>query len=236
MAALHVIAGCGQNESDDPVRTSDGPDGGIVAEGREAGAADLGMAGPQADAPIGKVDSGAIDPGAAAAPLVPCTDDPSVLIWDRANYGCGTCGTDGFYPLACVGGYLACARSYGGTGGATITVPSSMYVVNMADYQTHTGQCASIASATYPSFGLTDPQALTTARDPALPLKLRSGVSVYSQGFGAILTDRTVGEQVIGSLVTLTDMMVGAPVPYAIGDPARDPITYAETVTLTPAT
>ncbi|HEX7506471.1 MAG TPA: hypothetical protein VF550_06850, partial [Polyangia bacterium] len=46
----------------------------------------------------------------------------------------------------------------------------------------------------------------------------------------------TVGEQVIGSLVTLTDMMVGAPVPYAIGDPARDPITYAETVTLTPAT
>lgn len=236
LAALQVIAGCGQDKSDGPAKQSDGPDGGIVAEGGGADAANLGLAIPQTDAPIGKVDSGAVDPGAAAAPLVPCTDDPSLLIWNRANYGCGTCGTDAFYPLMCVSGYLACAKSYGGSGGTTITVPGSMYVVNMADYQSHTGQCAYMASATYPSFGLADPQALTTARDPALPLKLKSGVSVYSQGFGAILTDRAVGEQVIRSLVVLTDMTAGAPVPYAIGDPARDAITYAESVTLTPVT
>ena len=214
LAALIGLAGCGQNGSDGPVKKGEGHDGGTLAEGGEAG----------------------VDPGAAAAPLVPCTDDPSALIWARDNYGCGTCGTDGFYPLVCLGGHLACASSYSGTGGATITVPSSMYVVNMADYQTRTGQCAFMASATYPSFGLTDPQALTTARDPALPLKLRSGVSIYSQGFGSIFTDRTVGEEVIRSLVVLTDMTGGAPVPYAIGDPARDPIAYAETITLTPVT
>ena len=199
-----------------------------------AGLGVLGGCGQDGNAVVEKADGGDSDSAAVAAPQVPCTDDPSVLIWNRDNYGCGTCGTDAFYPLVCLGGYLACATSYANTEGTTITVPSAFYVVNMTDYQTHSGQCASVAAATYPSFGLADPQALTTARAPSLPLKIRSGVSAYAQGFGSILTDRAVGEQVIRSLVVLTDMANGAPVPYAMGDPVRDPTTYAESATLTP--
>ena len=37
-------------------------------------------------------------------------------------------------------------------------------------------------------------------------------------------------------MVVLTDMTAGAPVSYSIGEAVRDPVTYAETIDLTPVT
>jgi hypothetical protein len=63
--------------------------------------------------------------GAAGAPLVPCSGDPSVLLGDAA-YVCGTCGSDAFYSVVCRDGFLACPTSFVTDTGAVITVPSSV--------------------------------------------------------------------------------------------------------------
>ena len=177
------------------------------------------------------VDSGVVKPdgdGANGALLVPCSGDSGATTGDN-RYACGTCGTDGFYSVVCSNGYLACPSSAG----------STMYVVDMNDYQSMTGQCAYIAPAYEPGFGIADPvQAITTTRDPGLPLALKAtnplGRPPYT--FAAILQDRTLGEKAIRSLVAVTDMTSNAPVEYAIGNPVKSATGYDETLTLTPLT
>ena len=232
--ALLLMIGCGQNDSG-------GPSNGIISDPDGAARSAVPDAGAKVAEPIDsqavESDGASIDPGAAAAPVVPCTDAPSILITSRAPYYCGSCGGDVVYPLVCAGGSLACAKSYPGTGDMTIKVPEAAYVVDRNDSQAMTGQCAYLAPYTYPSFGLIDPAELTTARAPELPLKIRSGLSVYGgQGFASIFTDRATGEQTIRSLVVLTELPAGMPIPYSIGQPVRDPITAAETIDLSPLT
>ena len=222
MLALSLVAsaiGCGSAGPSGP--TGDGPD-------------NLDAAVASVATTDGSVD-GLADPGAAGAPRVPCADDPSAIIEGRDSYVCGSCGGDVIFPLICSGGYLACAKTYPSGGGGTMNVPSSMVVVNIHDAESKTGQCAYLAPYAYPGFMLTDPQTLSTARSPSLPLTLKTLSSVYSlSGFTTILTDRSAGEQAIRSLVVLTDMRTGEVVPYSIGDPVRDVSTSVETLALTP--
>jgi hypothetical protein len=188
----------------------------------------------------GSGDAGFVNPdgqGASGAPLVPCSGSGAATS-GGGRYACGTCGTDGFYPVVCKSGYLACPTSYVGSAGTTVEVPAGEYVVDMDDYENMTGQCAYVQTYYYPGFALADPpQALTTARDPALPLALRAVSSGHSAPtFGTLLQDRAQGENAIRSLVTLTDMTNSAPVAFTIGDPVRDNTTYVETLALTPVT
>ena len=173
----------------------------------------------------GSGDASVVKPdgdGANGAPLVPCSGNPASATGDN-RYACGTCGTDGFYPVVCSNGYLACPAS----------AAPSMYVVDMNDYQQMTGQCAFVATYYYPGFGLSDPSALATARDPAMPLALGAIRSAGAPSLAALLADRAQGENAIRSLVTITDMTNSAPVEYAIGDPVQS-AAYGETLALTP--
>jgi hypothetical protein len=175
------------------------------------------------------VDSGVVKPdgnGASGAPLVPCSGDAVATTGDH-HYACGSCGPDAFYSVVCSSGYLSCPSSAG----------SSMYVVDMNDYENMTGQCSYIAPAYEPGFGIADPvQAITTVRDPGRPLALKAtnplGRPPYT--FAAILQDRTLGEKAIRSLVTVTDMTSNTPIEYAIGNPVKSAADNAETLTLTP--
>ena len=222
-AAYLCFGGTGTDSIDAGVvkPDGDGADGGVPA----AGATDAGVMKPDGD-------------GANGAPIVPCSGDPSVPLWDTP-YRCGSCGTDGFYPVVCTNGYLSCPTSYAGSNGTSIAVPQDMYVVDMNDYDNKTGQCAYTAAYDEPGFGLSDPaQAIVTARDPALPLALKAMSSLgrppYS--FARILQDRALGESAIRSLVTVTDMTNSAPVEYTIGEPVKSVTGYDETLALTPVT
>jgi hypothetical protein len=78
---------------------------------------------------------------------------------------------------------------------------------------------------------------LVTARDPGLPVRLVSGATADSpMSFAGLLQDRTLGESVIRSLVTISEMPSGAPVDYAVGNPIRNPDHHLETLDLTPVT
>jgi len=170
--------------------------------------------------------------GAAGAPLVPCSGDPSVLVWD-AGYVCGTCGNDAYYAVVCRDGFLSCPTSFVTDTGAVVAVPPGLYVV---DRSTASGQCAYVASAYAPVFALSDPSGLTTARDPARPLLLREvpGGGPYALAFSTMFANRAQGEAALRSLVTLTDMTTNGPVDYDIGEAVRDTVGLA-TLALTPA-
>ena len=173
--------------------------------------------------------------GPTGAPLVSCSGDSSVLLWD-AGYVCGTCGNDAYFAVVCRDGFLACPTSFTTSTGEVITVPAGVYVMGANDYQATTGQCAYVASAYLPEFSLADPYALTTNRDPALPLALRE----IPQGgpaplaFSTLFANRAQGEAALRGLVTLTDMTKGVSVEYTIGDPLRDATTGLSTLALTP--
>ena len=204
--------------------------------GAKPDAAVVDGAGAKLDVPT--VDVGIVKPdgqGAAGAPLVPCSGDPSVLLWD-AGYVCGTCGNDAYFAVVCRDGFLACPISFVTSAGELVTVPSSVYVMDWTDYGTASGQCASSAPTPVAAFVLADPVGLTTARDPALPLRLRElpsgGPSTLA--FNSMFANRARGEEALRGLVTLTDMTNGAPVAYDIGAPARDAMSVVGTLALTP--
>ena len=99
-------------------------------------------AGAKLDVPT--VDVGIVRPdaqGAAGAPLVPCSGDPAVLLWD-AGYVCGTCDNDAYFAVVCRDGFLACPTSFVTRAGELVTVPSSVYVIDKNDYGMASGQCA----------------------------------------------------------------------------------------------
>jgi hypothetical protein len=194
--------------------------------------------GPSAKLDGPTVDVGIVKPdaqGAAGAPLVPCSGDPSVLLWD-AGYTCGTCGSDAYFAVVCRDGFLACPTSFVTSTGGVVTLPSGMYVMDRTDYAKASGQCASAAPAYAAAFALVDPVGLTTARDPALPIRLRElpsgGPSTLA--FNSMFANRARGEEALRSLVTLTDMTNGTPVAYEIGEPVRDAMSSVATLVLTP--
>jgi hypothetical protein len=187
------------------------------------------------DSSVDGVTSSDLRGEAGGAPAVPCSGDPSTPVWD-STYRCGICESDMFYPLVCVDGHFACATSYVGNSGAVITVPSGLYVVNLSDVMSRTGQCAYLAPMGYPGFVLENPSSLTSSRDPLLPLTLRA-VSASSQvrpTFDWLRSDRTNAERAIRTLVTLTDMTKGAPVEYSIGEPVMNSSSETESVALQP--
>jgi len=88
-----------------------------------------------------------------------------------------------------------------------------------------------------PMFLLADPSGLQTARDPALPLRLREQPSggPAALAFKTMFADRALGEQALRGLVTLTDMTNNTHVAYEIGEPLRDVASGLASLTLTPA-
>jgi hypothetical protein len=210
------ICGCTRScEAPDHPGTCSGSEGTDAGAGRDSGA-----------------DGASVDGGGSL--VVPCSSDPSTLLWDGV-YVCGSCETEPFYPLVCLGGQLACPTSYVGTTGVLVTVPPGKYVLAVKDYSNMTGQCAYLKATSYPGFALAEPSVVTTAADPGLTLVLRaiSSSPQYQATFDNLFTDRAKGESAIRSLVTLTDMTRGAAVAYTIGDPT--PSTNAtETIALQP--
>jgi hypothetical protein len=247
LALAGALAGCGEVRDSKPDDGGASPDGSpadvTVAEPADGAGVTSDtevVDGASAKLDVLTVDVGILKPdaqGAAGAPVVPCSGDPSVLIWD-AGYTCGTCGSDAYFAVVCRDGFLACPTSFVTSTGDLVTVPSGVYVVDRADYGKASGQCASAAPASVAAFALADPVGLTTARDPALPLRLRElpsgGPSTLA--FNSMFANRARGEEALRLLVVLTDMTTGAPVAYDIGQPVRDAMSGLGTLALTPAT
>lgn len=180
--------------------------------------------------PDGRIDAG-VSPACSDNSPVPRLDD---------NYVCGTCETDLLWPLVCLQGHLECATTLIANDGSVSTVPPGQYVISLTDYNNLTGRCAYRATYMYPGFALVEPGFLTTDSSAAdsfvLRLKAVSSAAMSRPTFDWLKADRTRGEQVIRSLVTLTDMTKNAPIAYTITDPIMDTTWGTETITLRPTT
>ena len=165
-----------------------------------------------------------------------CTDESPIPRKDD-NYTCGTCASDLMWPLVCSQGRLQCATSWTGSNGTVYTVPPDQYVMSISDWMNWTGQCAYLAPTTYPGFALVEPGSATTdfAVGDGLLLKAESSSAMVKPTFDWLKADRTSGEQIIRSLVTLTDMTKNVPVAYTIADPIMDAVWRTETVALQPS-
>lgn len=158
-----------------------------------------------------------------------CTEADPPSAWD--HFVCGYCGSHSVFGLvACSNGSLVCRdQDPADTAGPQ--------VIDVDEWQNHTGVCAFMAHSFIPGFLLSSPSALETNRDPTRPLTLRAKIVAMEvpPTFDALFKDPIAGAAAIHALVTLTDMQSGQPVDYAVGLPQSSTTTYVQTLNLTPA-
>jgi hypothetical protein len=164
-----------------------------------------------------------------------CTDESPVPRTDD-NFICSTCSSNSHWPVMCNQGRLQCATPWTGSNGTVYTVPSDQYLISWYDWMNMTGRCAEFLPTTYPGFALVQPGSTTTdfALGDGFVLKAKASSPRFMPSFDWFKADRASGEQVIRSLVTITDMTKGASVAYTITAPIMDASWKTETVTLRP--